>query len=69
MKQMITTVIWKTRKKKTCRQSSKKKKEFLKNEGSLRNILDNMNCNNIRIIRIPERKERENKGLRTYLKK
>ena len=44
-------------KKKIPKQSSKKKKEFLKIEGSLRNILDNMKHNNIRNMGIPEGKE------------
>ena len=46
-------------KKKIPKQSSKKKKEFLKIEGSLRNILDNMKHNNIHIMRISKGKENE----------
>ena len=45
--------------KKTSKQIRKKKKEFLKNEESLRNILDNMKCNNIHIMRISEGEENE----------
>ena len=44
---------------KSLKQSREKKKEFLKNEESLRNILDNMKCNNICIMGIPEREESE----------
>ena len=39
---------------KTRRQSRKKKKRILKNEESLRKILNNMNSNDILIMRIPE---------------
>ena len=53
----------KTQQNKTMRQSSKKKKE-LKNEKSLRNMLDNMKHNNIHIMGIPERKESE-QGIET----
>ena len=37
--------------------AKKKKKRNLKNEESLRNILDNIKCNNIYIIGTPEGKE------------
>ena len=47
------------KKKKTPRQSSKKKKTILKIEESVRNILDNMKHNNICILGIPEGKESE----------
>ena len=53
MNQRIKSVIWKTRYEKTLKQSSKKKKEFLKNEESLRNLWDNMKCNNICIMGVP----------------
>ena len=46
-------------KKKIPKQSSKKKKEFLKIEGSLRNILDNMKHNNINVMGISEGEESE----------
>ena len=42
---------------KSLKQSREKKKEFLKNEESLRNILDNMKHNNIYIMGIPEGEE------------
>ena len=38
--------------KKTCRQNSRKEKRIFKNEERLRNILDNMKCNNIHIMGI-----------------
>ena len=43
--------------KKTPRNTSKKKKNFLKTEESLSNILDTMKCKNIPMIGIPEGKE------------
>ena len=52
---------------KTPRQSSKKKKEFLKYEEILRNILENMK-HNILIMGTPE-EIRVSKGSRKYLKK
>ena len=51
MKQRIESVIWKTRWKKTTRQSRKKK---ILNKKSSRNILNNMNHNNIYIMGVPE---------------
>ena len=44
---------------KTCKQSIKKKKEFFKNEESLRNLWDNMKCNNFHITGIPEGEDSE----------
>ena len=38
-------------------QSSKKRKELKRKEVNSRNILDNMKCNNIHIIGIPEGKK------------
>ena len=46
-------------KKKHASRAKKKKKEFLKNEESLGNILDNMKCNNIHIMGIPKGEESE----------
>ena len=37
--------------------AAKRKKELKKNEESLRNILENMKCNNIHIMGIPEGEE------------
>ena len=66
MKQRIKSVIWKTREKETPRQSSKKKKRIKKNEEGLRNILDNMRCNNIHIMGITKR-EKSEQGIEIYL--
>ena len=44
-----------------------KEKRMKRNEDSLRDLWDNIKCNNIRIIRVPEGEER--KGLRKYLKR
>ena len=49
----------KVKKKKTPKQNSKKKKEFLKNLESLRNIWDTMKRNNICIMGISEGEENE----------
>ena len=50
----------------------KKKKEFLKNQDSLRDLWDNTKCTNIYTIQVPEG-ERDGRGggseLRIYLKK
>ena len=40
-------------------QSSKKKKEFLKSDNSLRKLQYNIKCNNICIIGVPERERRK----------
>ena len=65
MKQKIESVIWKAKKNKTPRHSSKKEKKDLKNEESLRNILDmKHNINHLKNTR----RRKESKGLRTYLK-
>ena len=45
--------------KKPCRQNSRKEKRIFKNEERLRNILDNMKCNNIHIMRISDGEENE----------
>ena len=45
-----------------------KEKRMKRNEDSLRDLWDNIKCNNIRIIGVPEGEERE-KGLRKYLKR
>ena len=36
-----------------------KKQEFKKNEGTLRNLWDNLKCSNIQIIGVPEGKEQQ----------
>ena len=69
MKQKIESANWKTRQLKTPNQNNKKKKEYLKNEDSLRDLQDKMKHKNIQIIGVPEEEERESKGLRIYLKK
>ena len=46
----------------------KREKRMKTNEDSLRDLWDNIKCNNIRIIRVPEGEERE-KDLRKYLKR
>ena len=52
--------------KKTSIENSKNKKKF--NEASLRDLWDSIKSNNTSIIRVARRR-RENKGLRTCLKK
>ena len=54
MKQRVESVTWKTRPD----QRSRKKKRFLKNEGTLRAFWENMKYNNIHIMKVPE-EERE----------
>ena len=54
MKQKVESALWKTRQQKTPTQNSKKEKEFLKDEDSLRDLWDNIKCNNICIIGVPE---------------
>ena len=58
MKQRIKSVIWNKVEKNTQAEQQKEKIIF-KNEESLRNILDNMKCNNIYIMGIPEEEESE----------
>ena len=43
-----------------------KEKKMKRNEDSLRDLWDNIKCNNIRIIGVPEE---ESKDLRKYLKR
>ena len=52
MKQRIKSVIWNKVEKNTQAEQQKEKIIF-KNEESLRNILDNIKCNNICIMGIP----------------
>ena len=59
MKQRIESVRWRTRYKKNTQKEQEKEKRLRKNEEGLREMQDNMKCNNIRIIRIPEREEEE----------
>ena len=44
-----------------------KEKRMKRHEDSLRDLWDNIKCNNIHIIRVPEEEER--KDLRKYLKR
>ena len=44
------------------------KEKLKRNEDSLRDLLDNIKCTNIRIIRDPEEEEKR-KGMKKYLKK
>ena len=60
---MVLKTRWKNRLAK-----QQKEKTIKENEESLRNILDNMKCNNIHFMGISKEK-RASKGLRTYLKK
>ena len=46
-----------------------KKKRMKRNEGSLRDLWDNIKYNNISLIRVPEGEERERKDSRKYLKR
>ena len=45
-----------------------KEKRIKRNEDSLRDLWDNIKCNNINLIGVPEGEERE-KDLRKYLKR
>ena len=45
-----------------------KEKRMKRNEDSLRDLWDNIKCNNIHIIGVPEGEEREEKDPRKYLK-
>ena len=58
MKNRIGSVSWRTKYKKTPRKS-KKKKRHRKNEGGFREMKNNMKCNNICLIWIPEGEEEE----------
>ena len=53
MKQRIGSESWRTKSKKTPRKS-KKRKRLKKNEQVVREQQDNMKCNNIHIVGIPE---------------
>ena len=46
-----------------------KEKRMKRNKDSLRDLWDNIEHNNIRIIGVPEGEERERKDLRKYLKR
>ena len=46
-----------------------KLKRMKRNEDSLRDLWDNIKCNNIRIIGVPEGEEKERKDQRKYLKR
>ena len=46
-----------------------KEKRMKRNEDSQRDLWDNIKRNNIRIIEVPEREERERKDPRKYLKR
>ena len=43
----------------TAAEQNKQKKRMKRNEDSLRDLWDNIKCNNIRIIGVPEGEERE----------
>ena len=58
---------WGEKVEKNTQAEQQKEKIIFKNEESLRNILDNIKCNNIYIMGIPEGESEQ--GLRTYLKK
>ena len=57
---------WKTKPSKSLPQDKIRKKNEKKNEGSLRDLCDNVKCINISITGVPEGEER--KGLRKYLR-
>ena len=46
-----------------------KEKRMKRIEDNLRDLWDNINRNNIRIIEVPEEEEEKKKGLRKYLKR
>ena len=68
MKQRIESVNWRTRSKKNLQKEQEKEKRFRKNEEGLREMQDNMTCNNTCIIGIPE-EEMENQGMENLFEK
>ena len=54
MKQRIRSEKWRTRYKKKMQNEQEKEKRLRKNEEGLREMQDNIKCNIIRIIGIPE---------------
>ena len=67
MKHRIGSASWRTKEKKTPRKSNKGKR-LTKNEEGLREMQDNMKCNNIRITGIPEGEEEE-QGIENLIEK
>ena len=59
MKQRIGSANWRARQKKNMQNEQEKERRLRKNEEGLREMQDNMKCNNIHIIGIPEREEEE----------
>ena len=59
MKPRIKSMIWNLRKQKATNQNNKKKKEFEKNEDRVSSLWVNFKHSNIRIIGVPEGKEKE----------
>ena len=59
MKQRIESACWQTRWEKNSQKEQEKEKRLKKNEQLLRELQDNMKCNNIHIIGIPEGEEEE----------
>ena len=59
MKQRIELDDLEDKVEKNTQAEQQKEKRILKDDGSLRNIMDNMKHNNIRIMQIPEGEENE----------
>ena len=59
MKLRIQLVIWNIRKEKNSQSEQEKEKEFLKNEDSIRSLLDNFKCTNICMMGVLEGKEKQ----------
>ena len=58
MKQIIKSVSWGARYKKNTQKEQEKEKRLRKNEQVVRELQDNMKCNNICITGIPEGEEK-----------
>ena len=59
MKRRIKSIIWNIRKKKQPIKTTRRKKEYKKQEDSVSNLWDNFKHSNIHLIGVPEGKEKE----------